>query len=165
MTSLEPNTSLGDSGPLPWRLVPTEGKALSVQGKVHLYINKRQGRLCRHTAGAALRASVFIPICVQQQPSRRSCMAWPVQLATTAARQQTSTPNASKTQQLSTTQAPVSQARASASPFTSQSQSELFRCYNFDPAASLLEITTSFSPQLIPGLDASTPQRWEINPR
>ncbi|KAI4590527.1 hypothetical protein MJG53_001576 [Ovis ammon polii x Ovis aries] len=77
-----------------------------------------------------------------------------VQLATTAARQQTSTPNASKTQQLSTTQAPVSQARASASPFTSQSQSELFRCYNFDPVFATGDHNILL-PQPIPGLDVS----------
>lgn len=77
-----------------------------------------------------------------------------VQLATTAARQQTSASNASKTQQLSTTQAPVSQATGSASPFTSQSQNELFQCYNFDPVFATGEYDILL-PLPIPGLGVS----------
>ena len=117
-------------------------------------INKRQGGLCRHCWGSSVGLSIYTNLCpaAAQQVLLHGLAV--VQLATTAARQQTSTPNASKTQQLSTTQAPVSQARASASPFTSQSQSELFWCYNFDPVFATGDHNILL-PQSIPGLDVS----------
>lgn len=73
MTSLSPTPAWvtldhyhGDYGQQKARHSQSKAKGTQIRGKA--------GSV--DTAGAALWASVFIPICVQQQPSRRSCMAW-----------------------------------------------------------------------------------------
>lgn len=142
---LEPNTSPGDLGLLPWRLVPTESKACYKQEAgqaLQTLLGQLRGPQYLHqfvSSGSSAGPAAWSGCgpaghnCCQAADQHLKCQ------QDTAAEHHPG---------------PSQSGHGITSPFTSQSQNELFRCYNFDPIFATGEYDILL-PLPIPGLGVS----------
>lgn len=127
-------------------------------------MNSKQNRLCRHCCDSSMGPRLSTSSCAPAAQRTQLHSLASVQLITSAASQQASSPNTSTTQQLTDTQASVNLATTSATQLTSQSSSVNSPNITTLTQALLLGNTTSSSPQPVPGPDVPKTTAGELFP-